>query len=304
MFRVLCLTFNTNPNGARSGSAPHGKRAQNNNRRIEPIMKTTIAIQIAVLSIGALLAPVSGHSQTYYLSTPITGRIDPTIGDLTSGTSGAYTASLTTLTESIFIDTNAQTIRQVGSIAVSPATGTIHLVDTQGSVSGTLDVTYSFVGGLSFDTGVQHATWNGSSKVWTVNDTIPGFTMNATYSLVTGGQTYSGAFNCPVFTQPLVYGSAWTFKTISTTSDPTILSVSSLGWNNGGYPGVGFPSSVSPAAVDFTAADGFHLQLWPTTGNFSWSTTGSVTAVLVPEPCATLMLGLGLLGLGYIRRNR
>lgn len=284
------------------------------------------ATALLLLSLSVQLA---GRAQVYQLSTPISGSMTMNIMDFAgpSGSSGDFQLNCNSLTETVYLDPAAQTVREVGSISVTPSAQSIVINEIQQvpsqfpnppeSVSGTITVYLAPGGGnvLSFDTGVQPATWNSASQSYAFNGAIGSFLnpIIGSYSLVTGGQTYTGTINYTLANinqyspGQLSGNSAWTFDQLNSAGYPSAISLGNLGNASQG----GVYSSQPSTVADVTAADGFHMQLFPGTagvtlaaGDLQWSSTGSVTAYLVPEPTSIAMLGLGALVLALLRRHQ
>jgi len=84
-------------------------------------MKTTKAV-FGILTITAALA-VQAHAQVYHFSIPISGSKPLTIRDANgpSGSQGTVVLAFSNLTETIYLDAGAQTIRQVGTVSYIPS---------------------------------------------------------------------------------------------------------------------------------------------------------------------------------------
>ena len=147
---------------------------------------------------------------------------------------------------------------------------------------------------FSFDTGIQPYTFN--SGIYTFNGNILNLgSFAGSYSLLTGGQTYTGSFN---YTLTAFSGlAAYTFTQFTETS-PTSISLSGLGDVNFGVPGGVRYGSIPGVAADVTAANGFHLGLSTGAGAgfgvygeyINWS-SGPVTAKWCRSPAALLCWG-------------
>lgn len=283
-------------------------------------MNKVIATSIFALpSVGLLIAfPGLASAQEYYLSTPISGFISMSVRDLngpadshydprgSSGASGGIEVNFGTLTEHVYVDPVAHTVRQVGTVTGTPVQSAIVFTETQGGVSGTVTVHMSSALGGSnafgFDTGAQPMTPNGlGSYNFNGNIIDVGF-FNGDWSLVTGGKTYSGSFTYDSVGYGYLVASTFTRFTAL---DPNTIALSGLTDNNGFVRNLANPSLVA----DATADNGFHLQLSAGAGEgfgvygdvINWS-LGTVNATLVPEPGSLALLGLALPA--FLLRNR
>jgi hypothetical protein len=133
--------------------------------------------------------------------------------------------------------------------------------------------------------------------------------LGGSYTLVTGGQTYSGSFTYQLLGTG---GGFWAnpFDTVSTTGYPNSLTLSGLGTSYGNS----IPQfSSSPNVVaDVAGGNGFNMALSVGDVNnfgtyvesFSWTSPGTITATLVPEPTSLSLLALGAVALLGGRRLR
>jgi len=291
-------------------------------------MKTTKSLQIVALSIIGLGLPVTGHCQIYTLSTPVSGYLTMSVYDfygdsIYSGgrVGGGFYYNFNTLTETVYLDLAAQTIRQVGVISGTPlqATG-ISWQETQmggfylgqdQQVTGDVTVTLTPpAGGLSFDTGPKHFTWNAASGTYTFDGRVLSNIANlgGSYSLVTGGQTFSD-----LFTYGLSFydGQPNTFSEVSI-GNANSLTLSGLGnWDTLGEPClyINFPRDQGYAA----ATNGFYMVLKvgeAVSDNqlgelFLWNSPGMITAVeVVPEPASLSLLAFSVFGITHLRRHQ
>jgi len=261
-------------------------------------MKTARSSRFAPLFLLVTLGlPVAGRCQTYYVSTPITGRMTLGARDSTTRTSAHIDLLFTNLAETVYLDTAAMTIRQVGFISVTPLSATVTIQETQYvggvfpnppvSTPGTVVVTSTpDGGGLYFDTGPRSLTLNTVGGYYDISAPIvAGVPCSGSYTLITGGFTNTAAFSHVLTSLGYLNSGVWTFSTLSVPDYPASLSLNGLG--NSSPDGV--MGSDTLLVADVTAPDGFHLQLNPTTSNpyfglkgaeaWRWS-SGSVTATL------------------------
>jgi len=281
-------------------------------------MKCIKATLFGTLALGLA---INSHAQVYQLSTPISGILTLGITE-TNGLAGSSTYSilnLSALTETVYLDPAANTIRQVGFIYVTPSETNLSFNDTQDlpaqfpnppqAVSGVVTVSLNIVGGgISFDTGPQSIVFNSVLQSYTNNAYLTNMTIpiNAAYQLQTGGQTYSGTFSYVLYnlgvyagTPPWMY-SPYAFSALSVSNYPASLVLDGLG--DPGYGGfysyrgtyyIAATNSVGIApgllVADVTASNGLHIQLL--TGSyydyelFGWS-SGPVTANIVTNGSA------------------
>jgi hypothetical protein len=295
-------------------------------------MKITKSVRIAALSLVSFAIPVTGHCQTYALSAPITGAMTMSAQDLNgpTGSTGSFQLNFSTLTETIYLNPVAQTIEQVGTISATPSASSLSFQEVQQipgvfpnpptSVTGNVTVALAPTGGgLSFDTGPQPVTWNASDGAYTFDGSVSGFNnLVGSYSLVTGGQTFSGSFTYQLSLKQSQFGplTPSAFNAVSTTGYPNTLTLGGLG-GGGGELGL-FQSSPSVVA-NVTATNGFNMALsvgdrssvngagesgWGVGEFLEWSSPGTVTATeLVPEPTSLSLLAFGILGIIFLRRR-
>jgi hypothetical protein len=202
-------------------------------------MKTTKTL-FGILGITMAFAMTgSSQIQIYQFSESITGSLTMSVQDVDSnapsGSAGSFLLNFNTLSETIYLDPEGETLRQVGTISVTPSAPNIQFEETQTisgpppvfpnppppptNVLGSVTVNLALSGGnlLSFDTGIQPITWNGSAYTVESGLTSAAFPVSGSYSLVTGGQTYTGEFS---YTLSYCYNAASTFSTISISGYP------------------------------------------------------------------------------------
>jgi len=216
---------------------------------------------------------MNGRAQIFQLSTPWGGVMSLSVQDVNgpAGSSGGVNLEFNHLSETIYLDPVGKTIRQVGTISCTPTAASIQFQETQTvpgrfpspptQVSGNVTVNLApSGGGLSFDTGILPATWNAASSTYSVNGLLLcGFPITGSYSVVTGGQTYTGSFSYTISCSDN-QGNAGIFSTISAAAYPSTIELSGVGYS-------GFNSTAwfpSPGIVaDFKAPNGFEIQLSP-----------------------------------------
>ena len=266
-------------------------------------MKISKSLNLTVLSLVCFAMPVNGYCQVYQLSTPISGWLTMSAWDENgpAGSSGSFNYNFTNLTETVYLDPVAETIRQIAVISGTPTATNISIQEIQSipgqfpnpptNVSGSVTVTLAPTGGaLTYDTGPLPLTWNAGSGAYTFDGSVLSLgNIVGSYSLVTGGQTNSGSFNYGLVVSPASYPWMITFNTVSTAGYPTKLSLNGLGNLNSLYGT--FVTTVSPV-VHSVANDGFDMEL--SIGVFIdygvyhderafWLSPGTVTATLVPS---------------------
>lgn len=264
------------------------------------LMNISKSLNLTVLSFLCVASQMAGHCQVYTLSTPITGYLGMAAQDVNgpAGSSGGFYFTFSNLTETVYLDTVAQTIRQVGVISGTPTATHFSIQETQHivnqfpypptDVAGSVTVTLAPAGGaLSFDTGPRPMTWDSGIGGYACNGIVYNFTnLGGTYSLTTGGQTNNGSFT---YALALNAGmpNASTFYELFTTDYPNSLMLSGL-WIQ--YDSAYSLFIASPSIVaDITASDGFHIELsliMPDPSGyggeeFNWISPGTITATLL-----------------------
>ena len=223
---------------------------------------------------------MNGRAQIFQLSTPWGGVMSLSVQDVNgpAGSSGGVNLEFNHLSETIYLDPVGKTIRQVGTISCTPTAASIQFQETQTvpgrfpspptQVSGNVTVNLApSGGGLSFDTGILPATWNAASSTYSVNALLlNGFPMTGSYTVVTGGQTYTGSFSYTIRCSDN-QGEASIFSTIWAAAYPSTIGLSLDGLGFSGFnTSAWFPS---PGIVaDFKAPNGFEIQLSPGTIDF------------------------------------
>ena len=155
------------------------------------------------------------------------------------GSYGTFNLIFSNLTETVYLDPFAGTIRQVGVISLTVSTANISIQETQQipgqfpnpprDVSGSVTVTLAPTGGcLSFDTGPRPVTWNTASGAYTFDGHVVSLNnVEGSYLLITEGETYSGAFTYGLSgngnPDSGFYDGNCTFNTVYTTGYPNSL---------------------------------------------------------------------------------
>jgi hypothetical protein len=244
-----------------------------------------------------LASQLSGYSQTYYITAPLTSGIDrkgaPPICIQDANYTGMINLTWQTLTATVYLDPGAQTIRQVGfASVVASATNitfnenrqiTNNFPNPPTIIPATVTVNIALAGGgFSFDTGPQPITWSEAAQAYTFDGDLHGqsFSYTGSYSLVTGGQTVTGTFN---YSLPVT---TWTtfraFDRLTTENYPEALSLGGLGaW---GYLDPG------PVFATASATNGLVIQLQPLhCGQFDWGVIGPAIATNIASGPPTII---------------
>ena len=168
---------------------------------------------LAALLFLAWITPlkVSSQTQTYTLSTPISGTLTMGVGGggITPYLEGveSYNLNLTNLSEVIYIDPTAKTIRQIGTISYFPDANT-NLMFVQNGTAGTplWSFTLAAVSNvLTFDSGVVPYSIDNTSGLVNIDPSgsyLYGFsnTFIGTYSVKVGSVIESNTFAYTLFT--------------------------------------------------------------------------------------------------------
>jgi hypothetical protein len=240
-------------------------------------MKISRTLQIAATLIPGL-APVTGHaqSQTYYYSGPVSGYTGVDLSPDGMGyDSPGYDVTFGTLTETLYYNPAAQTLEQVGSVTVSPSSGSFNIeggIFTPGE-SGSATLTVGNNGSVSFDnTFGGFAIGSGVSYGSSLSVPVSG-------SGIYNGEAFSGSWNIyiPLFAEPVA------------------ISLTSLTFSEFAFEGAQQGSLVIPGTdlVD-GVSDGTYY--------YSWQQENAVASA-VPEPNSLALFGLGLPALAFWRRR-
>jgi hypothetical protein len=257
-------------------------------------------IAAACCMFGPGLAAV-GYGQGYSFSTPVHSFFSPgspgwlQLAMGCGGDSIPGSVDLGTLTGTVNLDLNAQTIRQTGFIS-SPSPTSSSVLTASYSVEGqpvpfSLTVTQSLrEGGVSFDTGTEPMTWDSESQLYSfsgqfVSSLVP---VDGWYSLTTGGETLTGFFSynlAPAGTLPPL-----TYSQLAIGAGQSVTLIPGNPYYPQQYAGPSGP------VIDVTAANGVHVVCLPgsISDNWDWLNWAADPVALVPEPSAAALVGLGI----------
>ena len=265
--------------------------------------KVSTSLQLAAVSILGFGMAANGFCQTYYLLMPLMSGYGGDNAPQLLFQDANYTTNIVftwdTLTETIYLDPEAQTIRQVGFASVTPSVSTIVFNETQQItnafpnpptiIPATVTVSLGFPGGgYSFDTGPRPITWNPTAQAYTFDGKPDSqlYTVTGTYSLVTGGQTLTGVCS---YTFPSLGGPLNAFTKVYIDDYPTSLSLDGFG---GWFETLGYwNSGTGPAFATASATNGVQMQLVPHTFcHVSWAAINppvSATNIATGPPSIT-----------------
>lgn len=222
-------------------------------------------------------------------------------GTTSANNNGGFIASLTGLSETIYLDPVANTLRQVGTLSLDQTFSVGQYAGFQ--VVNDQDIPYQLaitqvVQGITFDTGPRPYTNIAGSLSYSFDSRVQlNMGVIVFYSLETGGAVINGSFSYTEYRDGVVRrGYPYTFSTFSTDGDfPSVLQMSgglvmqgeqfeAFRASNGGS--VSAPNGVS---FDFTPGEAGDHTDW-----FRWGSNGDVYASLVPEPTpVSLLVTLG-----------
>ena len=246
----------------------------------------------AALGILALIFAVRGFSQTYTVSTPITGTLSMGVGgggNLMPGLSGlqSFNLNLTNLSETIIVDKSANTIRQIGTITFAPDSLT-NIVFTQNISPGPAawNVTLAASSNvLIFDTGANPYSSSGIPGRYNIsgaNVTSFSNTFVGTYKVIVGNVTNTNKFTYTL-TNVTSYEVASTFTSLQISSN-----VNTITLGNFGGIGYGFykplPQSVQTAVsnVNLVLGRNNYFGSNPSIEMLHWTNVNSVDAAISP----------------------
>lgn len=186
-----------------------------------------------------------------------------------------YTTNITTTTTTTYT-TNYPGFPAPPVITANVITNTTTTITPNYFLSGNLNVGMTISTNVSFNTGVQSLSWNGSKYSFNSEELNLQLAADFSYSLVTGGQTYSGTqenFQLPV---SLALG-----NTLDISGYPQSIGLMPISVNTA-YQITPYPLSNTIGSV--TAANGFQSNIQ-----------------VVPEPTTPALLGIGLFTLTLLR---
>lgn len=256
---------------------------------------------------------VTGLAQQYHYTTAVSGGMGLSIQDdaVTQGIGLTFGQ----MSVDVWLDGAAGTIRQAGTVEVTPVVGSIDLSQTKlvpqafpnppAPVDGTLTVSYGLTGGmLSFDTGPRAVTWDPVSQLYSFDGGLGNIPISGSYQLTTGGKTYDGTFSYEVYPR---LGGYYVFSSVDTENYPSSITLSNMG-THGGMFFMGSGAVLS----EFTADNGYPVRMIAGVGmygigpgdGFSWSSQPATAYAVTPEPLhyATASV-LSLLGFAAWRRH-
>jgi hypothetical protein len=235
-------------------------------------MKISRTLQIAATLIFCL-GQVTGYSQIYYDSDPVSGWTEAALTPEGLG-DGDYVTDFGTLSGTFYYNPAAQTLQETGSVTVSPSIGSFNIGGgpiAPGTGSATLTVGNN--GSFSFDMTYQYEGnfYNGYDFTSTLSVPVSGYG-------IFNGQEFAGSWNLliPIDLQ------------ISAAS-PTSLTFSEENANG---------ATSGSIVVDGTdLVDGNS----DTTYEYQWGVSGVATAV--PEPTTLVLMAMMLVPLALLRRR-
>jgi len=248
----------------------------------------------------------TARSQIYFASTPVNGYVQLAVEDAAGSTSayGSGNAGFGILNDTVYLDLTADTIREVGSVSLG-GSGSFTFDDgriVHGSgglqfVDANVTVTLNVPSALSFDTGFQPLLWVPAIQSYEFTASLGSLPVTGNYSVVTGGQTYTGPLSYNLFTGMLLL-----FQQVSTSGYPAFVTLTGLEGGELQQPG--------PQLVYFTALNGLDIELQAGeqdgTYSYGWNLNPTqVMADLIPEPSTFLLLGFGAMTLcAFLKRQR
>lgn len=218
------------------------------------------------------LEQIEGHSQTYFYSGPVSGYTEVNLSPIGSGI-GGFVANFGTLTETLYYDPVANTIRQVGSVTVNPSSGSFNMRDRIRPVVGSVTLTVGNNGSFSFDS---------TSTVF--NQYFEGGfgSVPVSGSGIYNGQAFAGSWTLHMLVDCKIIAvspTALDFSIFAQTGD-----------DSGGPSFVLYPIGLFDGTSDNTS-------------HYGWSAQ-TIEATAVPEPNSLALVGLGLFGINLLRRHQ
>lgn len=244
------------------------------------------------------------NAQTFVLDSAASGGLNLSVGTPISG--GGIGVSFSHLHETVVLDPVNQTARQIGTVTSNPTASGFVINENQlvpstfpnppVSVAATISISLSLADGdINFDTGANPATWDAAAQAYSINGQLGNIPIMGSYSMSTGGKTYSGSFNYYLFP---ILGSAFTYRRLDTSGYPDHVALSVTGQEGGFFT---YHPSTNTVA-DVVADNGFHLVLSPGDAGFSWSAANSIANAPEPSEYATGVSVL-LAGFAFMRKR-
>jgi hypothetical protein len=171
-------------------------------------MKLTHTLQfLAALGLG--IGQASGSVQVYYYNGPLSGRVQVALTP-GPGYEGAFLADFVTLTETLYYDPVAQTLREVGFVTLTPVSESFEILDCSPSEAeptevGSASLTVANNGYVSFNSFAQ-----GSGGVFSRTLVVP-----IRGSGVYLGQRFTGTWNIEIPLVTQIDTATWTSLTFS-----------------------------------------------------------------------------------------
>jgi hypothetical protein len=236
------------------------------------------------------------YPQTFLLSAPIGGYCEVDMVDLDSLTGDCDGTRVTfgNLDETLYYDPASNDLRQVGSLAISPAGISLVFNETRGPVTATVSASLQ-LGSITFDTGYQgaFAGSDGGTDYFRSTLAIP---VTGSYDVSTGGLNYTGPLN---YTLPI--------QTIETITWITPASVTYQAFSPNDSTGPGWWSGTGPFMSTATASNGFDVNLAGGLNDnlyyYNWQLS-QLMLESVPEPSTLLLVTFGVLSLWFVRRRK
>ena len=135
----------------------------------------------------------TAHAQKYFVSTPVNGYVQLAVEDAAGSGSacGSGNAGFGILNDTVYLNLNADTIREVGSVSLGGG-GSFSFDDgriVDGSnglqfVAANVTLSLSVPNALSFDTGVQPLVWVPAIQSYVFTAPLGSVPVTGTYSVV------------------------------------------------------------------------------------------------------------------------
>jgi hypothetical protein len=245
---------------------------------MKAVIKTAVVLALSIIGIS------TAKAQIYQFS-----AVDPQF--IVNVGSDAVTGQLTmpncAFTDTVTINEGNGTIEDAGSVSIPSTSLTLTYQQSQTlkavfpnppqTIIGDATVSFSLTGGVfAFDTGVQPLIYEGGSLWGFSGNTSLQIPTEISYSLTTGGQTYSGSLASYV---NAVFHPG---STIDVTGYPGSIELIP---DNG--PLISNQGPAGVPAVQLIAANGFQF-----------------TAGVAPDPSSVSLMALGALGFVFTTRRR